>query len=371
MSDSPGPGTAELRICPGCGAIAPTQGTKCVRCKTSLASPLTVHDPVTGFWVGVEAMFKCRACGHRSPINFLDVDGDVRCLRCGIDQELARDLWWDGLALAHAAGDLHGPGPEGQFPTGRPLAHAKLFDQLQKIGVEKTYAESSQGGVVIDGGGVHSRSLLVRALPGHPLCATCKRPLEVTACEHDDLSVRCPECGDAHTYRRPRLPKSLHALAGVVAMEHEKGGRDAKLDQDASGAQVIACPACGAPLDVDGTTTVVRCKFCSVSVRIPSETLRGAGHDHPKLKRWWLYFTAASHLREQLEQQAVAHAEKAARQTEEAEAKAAQERAAQEAEAAAMAEAAARQRRTGIAVAVVAVVLVALGGLVAYLASMH
>ena len=283
MTDPPGPGgaigpaadppaadnPAAMRICPGCGAIAPTERTTCVRCKASLAAPLVINDPVTGFWVGVECGFKCRACGHTSPLNFLDVDGDVRCLRCGIEQEFARDQWWDGLEVAHAAGDLTGPVAGGRFPTGRPLASSQLSQKLHQIGIEKTFVESSNRGVVIDGSGVHTRSLLVRALPGHPLCDACKRPLDVTACEHGDLSVRCPGCGDARTYWRPRLPKSLQALAGLVAPELEKGGREAKVDKDASGAAVIACPSCGAPLDIDGTRTVVRCTFCNVSVRNP------------------------------------------------------------------------------------------------------
>ena len=231
-----------MRICPGCGAIAPTERTTCVRCKASLAAPLVINDPVTGFWVGVECGFKCRACGHTSPLNFLYVDGDVRCLRCGIEQEFARDQWWDGLEVAHAAGDLTGPVAGGRFPTGRPLASSQLSQKLHQIGIEKTFVESSNRGVVIDGSGVHTRSLLVRALPGHPLCDACKRPLDVTACEHGDLSVRCPGCGDARTYWRPRLPKSLQALAGLVAPELEKGGREAKVDKDASGAAVIGVP---------------------------------------------------------------------------------------------------------------------------------
>ena len=40
----------------------------------------------------------------------------------------------------------------------------------------------------------------------------------------------------------------------------------------------LNCPACGAPLDADGTSTVVRCKFCGNTSMLPgAQSVHAAG----------------------------------------------------------------------------------------------
>ncbi len=288
-----------IPLCPSCGAIAPSQRTTCAVCDASLAQQLVARDGADGFWVGVECGFTCSACGHVSPLNYLDNDGDVQCLRCGTEQRFDSDQWWESLALAHAVGDLAGPAPEGRFPLpGASIADENMF---KPIGVDKTFADHQQRGMIIDGSGMRQHSLKVRAMPGHPLCEKCKQPRRVTACAGGELTLQCPACADTRTYLRPNgIPDSLSALSGVVAMDHEKGGRHADVQQDASGAVAIRCPNCSAPLDFDGKSTVIRCKFCEIAVRIPSHTLRGLGQETPQQLRWWLYFTGVSEMRKEL-----------------------------------------------------------------------
>ena len=40
---------------------------------------------------------------------------------------------------------------------------------------------------------------------------------------------------------------------------------------------VLNCPSCGAALDLDGTSTVVRCKFCGNVVQISGNTVKVSG----------------------------------------------------------------------------------------------
>ncbi len=289
-----------ISLCPSCGAIAPSQRTTCAACNGSLASPLVAHDGADGFWVGVECGFTCSACGHFSPLNYLDNDGDVQCLRCGTEQRFDSDQWWEGFSLAHAVGDLAGPAPDGRFPL--PGAPSIADENPYKpIGIDKTFADHQQRGMIIDGSGMRQHSLKVRSMPGHPLCEKCHQPRRVTARGGGELTLQCPACADTRTYVRPNgIPDSLRALSGVVAMDHEKGGRHADVQQDASGAVAIRCPNCSAPLDFDGKSTVIRCKFCEIAVRIPSHTLRGLGQENPQQLRWWLYFTGPSEQRQAL-----------------------------------------------------------------------
>lgn len=320
---TPAPGAStgggpELRICGSCGAIAPTQRTECVSCNASLASPLVVHDAATGFWVGVECGFNCSVCGNFSPLNYLDNDGEVQCARCGTEQRFDSSQWWEGLSLAHSVGDLAGPAPEGRFPV--PGAPSIADENMYKpIGVDKTFAEHQQQGMIIDGSGMRQHSLKVRALPGHPLCDKCNQPLRVKQCAGGVLSVQCPACNNERTYARPEgIPHSLQALGGVLAMDHEQGGRHADVQQDQSGALAIRCPNCTAPLDFDGKSTVIRCKFCDIAVRIPSTTLRSLGNADPKQLRWWLYFTDVSEERKKLAKKAEAKANKERKEQEKA-----------------------------------------------------
>lgn len=67
----------QLPLCRGCGVVGPLQASRCEHCQGALGEPRW-WQPVAQqglLWARVEASFECRACGHRSALNHLDVDG--------------------------------------------------------------------------------------------------------------------------------------------------------------------------------------------------------------------------------------------------------------------------------------------------------
>src|SRR5687768_8175247 len=97
-------------------------------------------------WVAIECEFQCRACGHLSPLNQLDVDGSVRCLLCGLDQAFAQSSWRLALDAAHALADLGGAGAEGQHP------HPALSIAAENPHLSARTATHTQSGIVIERG---------------------------------------------------------------------------------------------------------------------------------------------------------------------------------------------------------------------------
>ncbi len=288
-------------LCPGCGVHAPQRETTCQICGTAVTEPLRSapqldHDL---FWVGVQCSFECRVCGHRSPLNHLDLDGSVMCLNCGIEQKFDEKQWWAGIDHAHAVGDLAGPDPEGRRPNAAtPLGERNPFRQ---IGIDRTFAEEQQRGVVISGR-VTTHSLAVRAMPGHPLCRNCRVPVVLTKNHEERIGTRCPRCNDEREYQRPGgIPKKRkRKLRGVVAGEHLVGQRDAELEQNAGGATLVKCPNCHAPLEARGDSSLLTCSYCSATSRLSPTTLRQLGHRDLQPELWWMLFSGESSLRREL-----------------------------------------------------------------------
>ncbi|GMV15403.1 MAG: hypothetical protein AMXMBFR56_36270 [Polyangiaceae bacterium] len=285
--------TAVEGACSGCGALAPKGLSVCEVCQSSLdggrvALPGLGQDP---YWVGVMASFQCRACGHVSPLNHLDVDGSVMCLRCGVDQRFDPEQWWKSVDFAHAVGDLAGS-PEGRFPQSVSVA---LDNEVANVGVERTFAEQQQG----DDDEGHAMTLC--AMLGHPLCEGCRTPLALTELTEASLVTRCPSCQKSHSYDRPpSVARRYPALRGVVAEEHERANLPVDVQNDAGGAVLLRCPNCSAPLAVTGSSTVVTCRFCNAVSRLPPAALRGLGHHAPKRLLWWMLFQGPSHARARL-----------------------------------------------------------------------
>ncbi|GAB4521660.1 MAG: hypothetical protein Tsb0020_40220 [Haliangiales bacterium] len=299
---APGQGSP---LCLGCGVVMPREqpaGTPCAVCQLDCAPK---HELVAmphprgqrRYWVGVQCEFQCRACGHLSPLNHLDVDGSVQCLRCGIEQIFAVDTWRDGLAHAHAVADLAGPDGNawrgfGKAPAGNPFRH---------VGVTSAVASAHEQQVAIRGDGlVEVRSLRVTASPGLPLCGRCRVPLTVDGVDEHQLQVSCRHCGDRQNYALPAPARGLcPGLRGVIADEHRIGGRQVEYDPNAA-VVAIRCPNCQAPVSVSGKSTVIDCDYCHIALRIPDPLLHRLGHDHPEPALWWLLMSGPSPLRAEL-----------------------------------------------------------------------
>jgi hypothetical protein len=251
-------------------------------------------------WVRVEASFECRACGHRSPINHLDVDGSVLCFNCGIEQRFEVGAWWDLLQDAHAAADLTGPHPEGLLPE--PGVSIAEHNPHATLGVGVSSVEEENG----------EQALRIVMAPGAPLCSKCLGLLSIAARAEGKLSLRCAACQVDRHYSLPsKLSQRARALRGVVAAAHEDGRLDAVVHEEA-GVTALRCPTCGAGLSVDGSS-IVTCQYCSTSSRVQARAL-GKLAKHAKPTPFWLLFEGPSPLRGKLKKRAEAERNKAEKQ---------------------------------------------------------
>jgi len=292
-------------ICPGCGTQVPGVqrpggGGQCQVCAHKLAGPPARPPSTDLVWVAVRSQFQCRSCGHLSPLNHLDTDGSVDCLRCGLNQAFDVSSWHAALEHAHAVGDLAGPDPEGRHP------HASLsiaaVNPLRDVGVTRATAGLALSGTRVAGAMTLQRSLRIDAGPGHPVCRRCQVPVSVSV-SPQRIQSSCPRCHEVAVYGLPPKVSALApALRAAIADDHRTDREAARLEADDSqGAVAIKCPSCSAPLDVDGRARYVRCGFCHTSSRIPDRTIFRLLGDSAHVEVWWLAFEGPSPLRHALE----------------------------------------------------------------------
>lgn len=290
-----------MRLCPGCGRIAPTERDQCEVCETALDQPLESPPRDDGAYaVAVRCEFQCRQCGKLAPLNHLDLDGSVICAHCGLDQAFDVGAWKEGLRHAHGVGDLAGPAPEGRFPHQQYSIVGA--NPAAGIGVRQTSQTSTQASRHVDDGIVRTRSLRLEASPGHPLCPACHEPLDVTL-EPDVSTTICRRCGDTATYELPPRSADLHKpLRAVQAEDHRRDHLDIRLDIRGEGGSVaVACPGCGATLPDAGQTKVIVCQFCQTVSRIPDKVRQQTFHITPEKETWWLWFHGNSQMRRRVE----------------------------------------------------------------------
>jgi hypothetical protein len=248
------------------------------------------------FWVGIEATLECRACGHASPCNHLDVEHTVTCLHCGLEERLDPNQWWGALAHAHAVGDLCGPHPEGRFPN--ELVSICRHNPFAEVGLTRVSAQH-HGSTPAPG----QPTLNVVATPGHPPCARCRTPLVLARVEPPELELECPnpECGERTTTVLPEgVRVKIPDLVGILGREHEKGRRDVGIEHGPQGLGFY-CPSCASAVEVLSYSTLVECRLCHTVARVPDKALRILGFERPKTELWWLLFEGPSKLRSKLE----------------------------------------------------------------------
>jgi hypothetical protein len=290
--------SGQQRVCPQCGALALDQHTHCPRCEASYGDALLLVPSTfeQRFWVGIEATLTCRACGHASPCNHLDIEHSVTCLHCGLEQRLDPNQWWGALSHAHAVADLCGPHPEGRFPN--ELVSIRRHNPFAQVGTSCTSAEhhgtsNDRGQPILD----------VIATPGHPPCPVCHTPLELVRVAPPELALECPNpaCGERTTTVLPDgVRMKIPDLVGIAGSEHEKGRRDVRIQRGPAGLGCY-CPACSAIVSVVSYSTLVECQHCHTISRVPDKALRSLGFEAPKRQLWWLLFEGPSKLRAKLE----------------------------------------------------------------------
>ena len=290
-----------MRVCPGCGIIAPFARPECGVCKT----PFGPTPPVAAGRVGSVLFacihgceFKCTACGMPSPLASVELGGQVECMRCGLVQAFDVAQWTDALGHAHDVADLAGPNPEGQNPVpGRPITGKSVHG---RIGTEFTSSTKTQNGMIMDARGTRHHTLKTTVSPGHPLCTACRVPLDVVL-EGASTRTRCPRCNDGATYGLPAgAGSTFAALRGVIAGEHRTDRPVARTTRGQSGALGVACPQCGAALAA-GEGEMVKCTYCGTVARVPGRLARRqiAG-EPPKVDPFWVLLDGLSPGRKKL-----------------------------------------------------------------------
>lgn len=283
-----------VRICAGCGIIAPSMRTSCSVCNAPFSpQPLVAAGRVGSAVLACvhAADFTCKACGIRSPLATLDCEGQAECMGCGLRQAFDVVQWTDALGFAHGVADLSGH-------VGDPLA---ARSRHAKIGSEFTSSTKTQNAMIMDGGGTRTHSLRTTVSPGHPVCKTCHVPLDVWL-EGATAKTRCPRCNDTAAYGLPAgVERAYAAVRGVLANEQRTDRPIAKLGRTQAGAESIMCPQCGSPMQAGSGSELEKCSYCGLAVRIPGtlarQQRRGAV---PKMEPFWILFDGPSPGRQRL-----------------------------------------------------------------------
>jgi LSD1 subclass zinc finger protein len=215
----------------------------------------------TGSWARVQCHFRCEHCQRRSPLNHIDMDGSVDCLRCGQANPFEPGQWLDAIDHARA-----------RALSGDAEVVALGNDAIRPHRIKQA-------------------TMVIRAAAGQPTCPDCSEPLEVRRCAVGMLVVGCKSCDIESKYVLPSGTRaSKPELGGAIAAAHARGVGEATVAQDSAGVQSVECSKCGAPLDHPPSAVVVRCGYCRITLRVPSRGLATEGDLEPEV--WWLFFPA-------------------------------------------------------------------------------
>lgn len=126
-----------------------------------------------------------------------------------------------------------------------------------------------------------------------PACPECDAPVDEAAVATDaDRAWECAACGARlETYPAPEWLKAIDAAFAQVCFgvrEEPPEGAEAAAMADAPEPVVMACPKCGAGLELGSDAErATRCRFCEARVYIPDELWRIL-HPVPTMKPWYL-----------------------------------------------------------------------------------
>jgi hypothetical protein len=293
VPSTPAPAAPEVVICRACGVVAPEKGSVCAVCKRALGETRVTVPGASAetFWVAVRCGFTCNSCKFLAPLDALDADGAVECAHCGLRQRFEVAEWRDGLAFAHAVGDLAGPSPEGRAP------HPTLW-----IGSENPYAKVGSVATFERTAASAGKQLDVEAAPGHPVCRKCHVPVSVSSPAPGAVITRCGQCGDQHSYALTDAERALSdAVVAVVADEHLADRKRAQTRTTEAGVTTLTCPACGAPLSLGDGGRLVTCSFCKAACLVSARLVAQRTQAAPEPSVWWILFRGPSAKRRELE----------------------------------------------------------------------
>ncbi|MGO8998076.1 MAG: hypothetical protein ACLQVI_32555 [Polyangiaceae bacterium] len=319
---------APLTVCAWCGVVCARE-SKCSHCnRIHEGRPRDIPPRADdAYWVCIECTFKCRACGFDVPLNRLDMDGAVLCVRCGVEQAFEVARWRQALGHAQGVGDLFG-----DRAAGIPVEK----NPFRTVGTSRTSAKLTTDG---------ANALEITASPGHPPCETCRLPLDVEVTSAGRSTAVCKACGGpAAEYGLPAAAqKMMRGLMAIVAAEHRTDRAEVSVEETGA-AIAVKCPNCSAPLDVEKDSKLATCKFCKAIARIPDRTWARLSGSAPARESMWLLFRGSSPVRDALDDARERAEAEARRQREKEERHAETERIQAEARAKERAEAEAKER---------------------------
>jgi hypothetical protein len=280
------PAVSSVSICRRCGVVAPAQGTTCEVCRQPLASVRVQSppQPVDQVWVAVRCGFTCNSCQFLAPLDSLDTDGAVECAHCGLRQRFEVGNWRHALLFAHSVGDLAGPNPEGRNP--HPTIWIGSDNPYEKVGSVLTFQHEQ------------SNTLSIDATPGHPVCDKCAEPLHV----HLTGPGACQTlCGDRGSYQTTDATRELYGgILAIVAEDHRSDRPKARSTATGAGVVALSCPSCGAPLQLEGKSSIQTCSYCKTSCIVPHRSLSRALQVAVEPSIWWILMRGISPKRAEL-----------------------------------------------------------------------
>ncbi len=209
----------EIRVCPGCGAVAPAGLAQCGACGEALGlRGLACAPPLPGRpWARVEVVLPCPHCSAAMHPRPDAIDGAVTCGRCNESSTIDLSTWDEVVQLAHAAVDLSNPDLLGQnAPLGawNPFAEVGATASCIDLPNERITPQSR---------------IALRVGPGAPLCPRCRAALSVHFLHNGRQTTECPSCGDREAFGVPpglaaRAP-ALRALLGFSPHGAAAAGR--------------------------------------------------------------------------------------------------------------------------------------------------
>jgi hypothetical protein len=283
------PAVSSVSICRKCGVVAPAQGSTCEVCRQALAAVRVQAppQPLDQGWVAVRCGFTCNSCKFLAPLDSLDTDGAVECAHCGLRQRFEVESWRDALELAHSVSDLAGPFPEGKNP--HPTIWIGSDNPYDKIGDVLTFQHDESSKLSID------------ASPGHPVCERCAEPLHVHMTGPGACQTLCPACGDRGSYASTDATRQLYGgILAIVAEDHRSDRPKARSTATAAGVVALSCPSCGAPLQLEGKSSIQTCAYCKTSCIVPHRSLSRALQVAVEPSIWWILMRGISPKRAEL-----------------------------------------------------------------------
>ena len=291
-----------MRICNSCGVITLPNQDVCGACKAPLEVDSVSVEPVGEdlAFVRIHGHFECRSCGHGVALNHLDLDGSILCGKCGIEQKVKWQMWKVLITHAHATADLGG--------DAKPAPGAPLWWYMRKVTGNRIASRYKAIGVSKSSYTVHRETSMHNDLPyvlisspGHPVCTSCRKPLDVQL-SGGELTTTCPECCSEASYSLPEQASRFPALVGVIAPGNRTDSKEAKTEKSPDGAVVaISCPKCGGSLESVELGEVSVCPFCGTSCHIPARILQRTGREATASATWWMLFKGPCSLRKEIE----------------------------------------------------------------------